>query len=211
MTITTRKDKTMSTEHTYATEAAAKAARRAHINAGASVSLIGYDSTRNVYAYDVLDHAAATTTANIFAGKTEAEWLAEAAKCYEDRDDSWERSDSDGFLSQWANGVMAGRYKHCAKVAAAGGTLVQPALFDLSGNRIEARYVETRYGWTYVWDDEDGTHWFRESMARNPEVARRNNAKKGVYVGTARYAAHLNRKSDQVYAGDFIEAVDNGQ
>ena len=200
---------TYTTEHTYATEAAAKAARRAHLNAGASVSLIGYDSTRNVYAYDVMGHA--TATANTFAGKTEAEWLAEAAKCYEDREDSWQRSDSDGFLSQWANGVMAGRYKHCAKVAAAGGTLVQPALFDLSGNRIEARYVETRYGWTYVWDDEDGTHWFRESMARNPETARRNNAKKGVYMGTARYVAHLDPKSEGVYAGDFIEAVDNGQ
>ena len=46
----------MSTEHTYITEAAAKVARRAHINAGASVSLIGYDPMRNVYAYDVLGH-----------------------------------------------------------------------------------------------------------------------------------------------------------
>ena len=50
-----RKDKTMArtTEYTFTTEAEAKAHRRANINAGHSVSLIGYDSNRDVYAYDV--------------------------------------------------------------------------------------------------------------------------------------------------------------
>ena len=52
----------MNIEYTYTTEAAAKTARRAHINAGASVSLIGYDSTRNVYAYDVLGHDTAQSS-----------------------------------------------------------------------------------------------------------------------------------------------------
>ena len=41
------------TEYTFTTEAEAKTHRRANINAGHSVSLIGYDSNRDVYAYDV--------------------------------------------------------------------------------------------------------------------------------------------------------------
>ena len=41
------------TEYTFTTEAEAKTHRRANINAGHSVSLIGYDSNRDVYAYNV--------------------------------------------------------------------------------------------------------------------------------------------------------------
>ena len=50
-----RKGKTMArtTEHTFTTEAQANTHRRANINAGRAVSLIGYDSDRDVYAYDV--------------------------------------------------------------------------------------------------------------------------------------------------------------
>ena len=41
------------TEHTFTTAAQANTHRRANINAGRAVSLIGYDSDRDVYAYDV--------------------------------------------------------------------------------------------------------------------------------------------------------------
>lgn len=41
-------------EHTADTERAAHTARRAAINAGASVSLIAYDPSRDVYAWDVI-------------------------------------------------------------------------------------------------------------------------------------------------------------
>ena len=43
------------TEYIFTTEAEAKTHRRDNINAGHSVSLIGYDSNRDVYAYDVHD------------------------------------------------------------------------------------------------------------------------------------------------------------
>ena len=42
-------------EHTADTDRAAHAARRAAINAGASVSLIAYDPSRGVYAWDVTE------------------------------------------------------------------------------------------------------------------------------------------------------------
>lgn len=42
-------------EHTASTERAAHIARRAAINAGARVSLIAFDSMRDVYAWDVYD------------------------------------------------------------------------------------------------------------------------------------------------------------
>jgi len=40
------------TEHTYQSEAAAHAARRALISQGVEVTLIGYDTTREVFAFD---------------------------------------------------------------------------------------------------------------------------------------------------------------
>jgi hypothetical protein len=41
------------TEHTYANEQAAHVARRTMIEHGAQTSLIGYDGSRGVYAFDV--------------------------------------------------------------------------------------------------------------------------------------------------------------
>ena len=42
-------------EYTHHTEAAARDARRAFINSGRSVSLLAYDSNREVYVFDVID------------------------------------------------------------------------------------------------------------------------------------------------------------
>lgn len=154
-----------------------------------------------------------TTAAGTFAGKTAAEWRAEANRAEAERHASWERSDTDGFLSQWASGVMAGRYEHCATVAEDGG-FTTTALFDLDGNHIPARYVETRYGWSWVWDGPNGEAvWFRESAAQKDETRRRNDAKKGVYVGTALFGAWLEKSSGIPHPDrrEFIRAIDNGQ
>ena len=42
-------------EHTHRNEADARDARRAFINSGRSVSLLAYDSNRDVYVFDVID------------------------------------------------------------------------------------------------------------------------------------------------------------
>lgn len=113
--------------------------------------------------------------------RTAAEWLEEAARCERQRQESWERSDSDGFLSQWASQQMAQRYRTLAEIAEAGGVYELSFLGDAEGNRIEgARYVETRYGWSWVYDTPAGeTVWFRESNHSNPAVAAKRNLEKG--------------------------------
>lgn len=148
---------------------------------------------------------------NTFAGKTSDEWLAEARRCNHTRDESWDRCDTDGYLSQWANGVMASRYRHLAEIAARGGYLDLPALFTLDGDLIIAREVNTRYGWRWVWTNDYGTTtWFNESSAQDPIIRRRNNARKGVYLGTVRYQALLNHNSMTTYPGEVLEIIDNG-
>lgn len=116
--------------------------------------------------------------------KTAAEWLELAADCTRREQESWERSDTDGFLSQWASQKMAQRYRTLAEIAEDGGLYELSFLGDTEGNRIEgARYVETRYGWSWVYDTEAGeTVWFRESNHSNPEVAKKRNLAKGHQV-----------------------------
>lgn len=112
--------------------------------------------------------------------KTAAEWRAEAADCRRREAESWERSDNDGFLSQWAMQRMAHRYDELAKLAENGGLGRICKLADAEGELIEgARYVETRYGWSWVYDGPTGAVWCRPSNHSNPEVARQRDIAKG--------------------------------
>lgn len=100
-----------------------------------------------------------------------------AAKCYRDRADSIERSDTDGFLSQWAASQMADRYLECAKVAERGG-LEMTAFIDVHTNQVvKGRWVPGVYGACYL--TEQGV-WIRPSQATNPRTRRANDLKKGV-------------------------------
>jgi len=114
------------------------------------------------------------------ATKTANEWR-ELAKVDRKRShDSFERCDTDGFLSQWANDTMAQLYETCADVADNDGHWTFTGLADLDGNLLDAREVETRYGWAWVITTKDGeTKWFNPSEARNGERRRTANARKG--------------------------------
>jgi len=48
------------TEMTFITQTAAKSARRECIDAGRSVSLLAFDPTRDVYAFDVIEEGCLT-------------------------------------------------------------------------------------------------------------------------------------------------------
>jgi hypothetical protein len=73
-----------------------------------------------------------------------AQYREAAAKCRRDAAESWERSDTDGFVSQWASGVTAREYELKAQIAENGGRAEFPALFDLDGNLVAAKLVEVR-------------------------------------------------------------------
>jgi hypothetical protein len=74
--------------------------------------------------------------------KTAAEYRTEAQGHRQEAADSWERSDTDGFVSQWASGVLAREAELKAEIAEAGGRAEFPALFDLDGNLVAAKLVE---------------------------------------------------------------------
>ena len=60
--------------------------------------------------------------------------------------DSWERSDTDGFLSQWAHGITADRDRAQARLIEQGGTARFRALFTTAGEWVPARQIEGQWG-----------------------------------------------------------------
>lgn len=82
----------------------------------------------------------------------------EAANALDARaEESFQRCDTDGFLSQWAAGISAQKHRLAAQVAEAGGVWSFPALFDVeTGERVPAKLIDGRYGTCWALVDEDG-------------------------------------------------------
>lgn len=87
--------------------------------------------------------------------------------------ESFERCDTDGFLSQYANGICAQRDRRAAEVADAGGmwTFERTVLVRLDGTPTDAREVKTRYGYRWRLDSTD--EWLPVRPARESTLARR--------------------------------------
>lgn len=135
-------------------------------------------------------------------GMTADQHRAEAQRSRNAAAESWERSDTDGFLSQWAQGLAAREHDLAAEIAEAGGVSEFPALFDLDGNLVAAKLVSVPDRYSYhngtrsVWailasDDPDSrvTAWVNPSHANKSATRRRNMAKKGYTVGTVQAPA----------------------
>jgi hypothetical protein len=77
----------------------------------------------------------------------------QAAQADQRAAESWERSDTDGFVSQWAHGMTADRDRLQARIIEEGdGTWTFPALFTTDGRFVPARVLEPRqYGWGKRW------------------------------------------------------------
>lgn len=151
-------------------------------------------------------------------------------------DESFERSDTDGFLSQWASNLTASVYLAKAHLAENGWMVAVEALFDLDGNLVPAVYVSGQYGmvwrlldptcWETAWSRTIG--WFSPSKAEKNERRIKNDAKKGFYVGVVRAPAdakimgggHGLSGAMSCYVGTYrtdggfstnVEIVDNGK
>lgn len=158
-----------------------------------------------------------------YQGKTADEWRAMSRESYRAKEDSWDRSDTDGFMSQWASGITGLENEYKAQLAERGAWVEVSALFDLDGNLIEAQHGWSDFG-EYYRILATGK-FVNPSQARNPETARKNNAKKGFYEGTVKVAAVVDIRggsitsvnagifpvSNKVTAESVIEIVDNGQ
>jgi hypothetical protein len=125
---------------------------------------------------------------------TPRQWRDRAAEARTRSAESFERSDTDGFASQAANDLMAGQYDLAARIAENGGVWEFPALFDLGGNLVAAKQVTCYDSYKYrhvtrwvVLENDDpqsaAVKWVTPSQAHNPDLERRNNAKKGYYIG----------------------------
>lgn len=107
------------------------------------------------------------------------EHRAEAAQHRADAQESWERSDTDGFVSQWASGINAQVADKNARIADHGGQwqFERVVLTDLDGNDIEdARIVQTRYGRRWRSDARD--LWAPVEPARPSTLGKRGLAER---------------------------------
>lgn len=71
-------------------------------------------------------------------------------------EESFDRCDTDGFLSQWAAGQMSRVYDALAALADAGGEWTFTYLADLDGNLVNARAIPGKFGTCWMILDADG-------------------------------------------------------
>jgi hypothetical protein len=179
------------------------------------------------------------TATGTYQGKTAAEWRAEAAAAYKAREASWDRSDTDGCLSQWASGLTGQENGLRAQLAEQNGLTQVCAVFDLDGNLVPTVHGWGEYGEYFaILDNEERgcRRFFSPSKAKKEETARRNNAAKGFYIGLVKvpgktkicgggtglagaascYAAivpanRTDKGTQMVTAEHVVEVINNGQ
>lgn len=96
----------------------------------------------------------------------DAAWgRADAARHDQEAYDSFERSDTDGFVSQWASGVSGKKARLQAEIDEAGGMAEFPALLDAEGNRVQAKLIDSRHGPVWVRCDDEG-EFVRDSSGK---------------------------------------------
>lgn len=106
--------------------------------------------------------------------KTADDFRAEAAAHRQEAADSFERCDTDGFLSQWASGINARLADAKARIAESGGkaSFERVILERTDGTPVEdARVVNTRYGTKWRVDSTD--EWLPYMPARESTLAKR--------------------------------------
>jgi hypothetical protein len=123
------------------------------------------------------------------ADRSPAEWRAMARGQHQYAADSWERSDTDGFVSQWASGVTGRMYDLLARLAEAGGVEEMKWVFDSkTGEPVEWRWIETRYGSSILIPGAaygEG-RFFNPSRARRGADRLKRDQAKGFHWGTVR-------------------------
>lgn len=93
--------------------------------------------------------------------KTAAEYRADAASNLQEAHDSFERSDTDGFLTQWSCGLTAELSSTRAKILEANGTDTFIGLYD-GNRRVAAREIDTQYGSSWLLSDDEAARYGRK-------------------------------------------------
>ena len=106
---------------------------------------------------------------------TADEYRALAKQAHERRIESFERCDTDGFVSQWAHQVTESTYHDMAWLAENDFKYTFETLVDAEGNLVPCREIETQYGVAY------GVYASFEDAEKCGEIIK--------WVGTGRRAA----------------------
>jgi len=92
---------------------------------------------------------------------TAADYEAKAAKHLDDAQESFERCDTDGYLSQWAHGVMFEVNKKKAEITKNGGKATFAGLYD-GDRRVVAKLITTKFGVSWLLDDAEAERYGRK-------------------------------------------------
>lgn len=116
--------------------------------------------------------------------------LREKAAAYESEARAiWERSDTDGFLSEWAMGLSAAKARREADLVEAGGVHEFLALFTTEGEWVPAKVIEGHWGPRWMVLDAEGK---RTGKYLPYLPARRSTlAKHGYVEGRASWPAYV--------------------
>lgn len=116
--------------------------------------------------------------------------------------DSFERCDTDGFLSQWASDLCS-RLDHAnAELLEGGGVYEFDAIFDLEGNYKPALKIQTRYGSAWSLVDSNGRFLNPPVFLPSRPARASTIKKKGYTIGT------VIRKANAKLAGKVNVGVD---
>lgn len=148
---------------------------------------------------------------------------ARARKSAKNAQDSWERSDTDGSVSQWASGIMAEHHRMEADLIRKGGKSEFSALFDKDGNMVPAKRVtmqdrfnpgRMKTAWAVLSDPSDPSspvkEWINESSSTNMKTQEAYLAKKGYTMGTVRVPAYVTERGDGINVRSVYERSDRG-
>jgi hypothetical protein len=120
---------------------------------------------------------------------TADEWRKMAAESRQRSADSFERSDTDGYVSQWASDLTGRLYSLAAEVAEQGNTWEFDVPFIDGLPATDWAWVETRYGSTVRIGRGSDVRWWNPSAARKGATRLANDTKKGVVWGNVRTEA----------------------
>jgi hypothetical protein len=111
-----------------------------------------------------------------------------AATSYTAAAESFDRCDTDGFVSQWAHNLTGDENRLKAELAENGGKTVTTALFLLDGRIASTHSAQGDYGTYWVLNDVAaavvGKRFVSTSNAAKAKTRKANNAKKGITVGS---------------------------
>lgn len=132
------------------------------------------------------------TTEGTYQGKTAAEWRQSTQRAVKAADESYQRCDTDGFLSQWALGQSARQYEMCAELAETNSVWEFAWPFDLDGNALDAVKVDGKFGQSWrIRTANGGTAWFSPSGAKSGARRERTDRAKGYVMGLVQCEAYV--------------------